>query len=76
MPPQADESLLSENLPLYKRHAVIVRVGEKKILRGTLEKLQAMQETLGANAEQDKGKKRKGDVTAGETPERPKKAKR
>jgi len=65
---QFDVALLSENLPLTKRHAVIVRVGEKQILRGTIEKLLAMQ--------QDKGKKRKGGSAAGEINERPKKTKR
>jgi hypothetical protein len=71
-----DTALLSENLPLTKRHAVIVRVGEKQILRGTIEKLQGMQQTLRANVEQDKGKKRKGGVAAGDKVERSKKAKR
>jgi len=70
-----DAALLSESLPLNKRHAVIVRLGEKRILRGTIEKLQAMEQALRANGDQDKGKKRKGGVAA-EKIERSKKAKR
>ena len=54
---------------------MIVRLGEKRILRGTIEKLQAMEQALQANGDQDKGKKRKGGVAA-EKIERSKKAKR
>jgi len=71
-----DAVLLSENLPLNKRHAVIVRLGEKRILRGTVEKLQIMEQALRANGDQDKGKKRKGGVAVDEKIERSKKAKR
>jgi hypothetical protein len=40
---QADEAVLSTNDPqlsLNKKHAIIVRLGEKKILNATLETLQ------------------------------------
>ena len=73
---QFDVALLSENLSLTRRHAVIVRVGEKQILRGTIEKLQAMQQALPANADENKGKKRKGGSAAEENHERLKKPKK
>jgi hypothetical protein len=41
---------------MNKRHAVIVRLGEKQILCGTIEKLNAMQQ-----GDQDNGKKRKAE---------------
>ena len=72
---QFDVALLSEDLPLTRRHAVIVRAGEKQILRGTIEKLLAMQQALPANDE-NKGKKRKGGSAAEEIDERLKKPKR
>jgi len=56
---ERDLALLSENLPLNKRHAVIVRTAEKQILRGTIEKLQTTQQAL-SESNQEKAKKRKG----------------
>ena len=73
---QFDVALLSENLLLSKRHAVIVRVGEKQILHGTIVKLLAMQQALQANADEDKGKKRKGGSAVEEIDKRPKKTRR
>jgi hypothetical protein len=61
---------------LNKRHAVIVRLGEKYILRGTIEKLQVIQQAVRTNATQDNGKKRKGVTAAEEKIEPLKKAKR
>jgi hypothetical protein len=63
---KSDTALLSVNLPVNKRHAFIVRVAEKQILRGTIEKLQAMQQALHANGESDKEKKRKNSVVSRE----------
>jgi hypothetical protein len=52
-------ALLFENLPPNKKHAVIVRLAEKQILRGTIEKQQAIQRALRGNGDQDKSSLRK-----------------
>lgn len=52
---QEDEVLLLEKISPNKRSAIIVRLGEKRILQGCLHKVQQLAEQ-GA----DRGKKRKG----------------
>jgi len=71
-----DAALLSENLALNRRHAVVVRLGEKQILCGAIEKLQALQQVLQTSAGPDNGKKRRGSVVAGGKNGVSKKAKR
>jgi len=71
-----DAALLSENIPLNKRHAVIVRLGEKQILRAAIEKQQGMQQALEGNGDQGKSMKRKGGDADEDMIEGSKKAKR
>ncbi|PCH36002.1 SET domain-containing protein [Wolfiporia cocos MD-104 SS10] len=77
---QDDEKLLSsnaENFPLNKKHAVIVRLGEKRILHGTLGKVQASLVLMNsAPTATGKGKKRVHSDRNVETSARVKKARR
>jgi len=43
---ETDEVLLKEPLTLNKRSAVVVRLGEKRIIHGTLQRLMAVQRSL------------------------------
>lgn len=58
---QWDAALLSQNLTLHKRHAVIVRLGEKRILHETAGKIQVREQSLRVTTDNENGKKRKGD---------------
>lgn len=58
-----DEELLkpeiADNISLNKKHAVIVRLGEKKILQGTLRQVRAVMEAIQLSAQSNiKDKKR------------------
>jgi hypothetical protein len=56
-----DKELLKDTnlLSLNKRHAVIVRLGEKRILSDTLEKVQQLLDAGGDKKGDGKGSKRK-----------------
>jgi N-lysine methyltransferase SETD6 len=59
---QVDEALLlDDTLTLNKRHAVIVRLGEKKVLKGAMDRIQRLL-LLSEEKEKQNGKnlKRKG----------------
>ena len=64
---QEDEKLLEpgtvEQLSINKKHALIVRLGEKRILRGTMKRLRAQLAKAGASKkrgrDEDKGTKGK-----------------
>lgn len=65
---QEDESILSStsDLPLNKKHAVIVRLGEKRILQGLRDQVATL---LSADARQTGGKnKRKGGTSDEKSP--------
>jgi len=70
-----DTAILNESLPLNKRHAVIVRLGEKRILNSTIGKLQAMEEASRSDVN-NKRNKRKGGELVEEKDGKMKKAKR
>ncbi|KAH7924236.1 SET domain-containing protein [Leucogyrophana mollusca] len=73
---EVDEQLLrGGNLTLNKRHAVIVRLGEKTILTGVLEKLREVEQSL-LVAEKDKVKRPAASGETGGETRRSKKAKR
>ncbi|EGO25889.1 hypothetical protein SERLADRAFT_437599 [Serpula lacrymans var. lacrymans S7.9] len=54
---EANDELLRQDLSLNKRHAIMVRCGEKKILTGVIKNLRLMEESL-SGEEKDKKKKR------------------
>lgn len=58
-----DEALLkpeiASNTTLNKKHAVIVRLGEKKILRGTRSQVRAMKEAIRLSNTQSSAKDKK-----------------
>lgn len=66
---EVDAKLLaSESLTLNKRHAIIVRLGEKQILAGALETLRLMDAALsdvGSNGSKDKKRVVSGGTTGG-----------
>ncbi|KAF9452763.1 SET domain-containing protein [Macrolepiota fuliginosa MF-IS2] len=61
---EADKALLSESLPLNKRQALIVRIGEKAILQGTLEKLKNLKEADGKRLLEVPNKRKAGASTS------------
>lgn len=80
---QEDEALLAppnvHSLSLNKKHAVIVRLGEKRILRATLDEAKKLERTLRAareNAEGSNSKKRGRDVESAKSKPGSKKTRR
>lgn len=75
-----DELLLApgkvEELSLNGKNAAIVRLGEKRILRGTLQQVQSMEEKLRASMAGSKDKKRGRDSQNASTSVRGKRSKR
>jgi len=68
---EEDEALLAnaDTISLNKKHAIIVRLGEKRILSGTLEEVKKLQKQLRPSADAGKNKKRgreaQGDAARG-----------
>ncbi|KAH9946963.1 SET domain-containing protein [Amylocystis lapponica] len=77
---EEDEILLSpenaENIAPHKKHAVIVRLGEKRILFGASSVVTQLQDALTLASEVNSGKKRGRDNRGVESDSRAKKAKR
>lgn len=67
---------MTGSLSLNKRHAVIVRIGEKKLLYRALKKVGVIEMSLRAIAEEGQGKKRKGGAGSTEDTGSAKKSKR
>ena len=57
--PQEDVSLLESDLPLNRRNAVIVRLGEKRILREALAVLRMDEEQANTGAKVEKEKRKR-----------------
>ncbi|TFK44282.1 hypothetical protein BDQ12DRAFT_708264 [Crucibulum laeve] len=58
---EEDELMLSESVSLNKRHAIIIRGGEKRILLGTLERVKVQLEKDKASSGTTKNKRKGGD---------------
>ncbi|TFY56372.1 hypothetical protein EVJ58_g7685 [Rhodofomes roseus] len=77
---EADEKLLDpangHSLSLHKKHAIIVRVGEQRILRGAIEQTRATKEAMKLASSSGKGNKRTREATGSDSHGRAKKSKR
>ncbi|KAJ3564428.1 hypothetical protein NP233_g8304 [Leucocoprinus birnbaumii] len=70
---EADKASLSDSLPLNKRQALIVRIGEKDILHGHLKNLKSLKE---ADSDQQKGGSNKRKADSSNTSSKGKKSRR